>query len=342
MKQLVPSRRFLVIAILMASVMAPLGLIYPQASAQSDTTANAADGLQISPALIELNGDAGKTYNVDLKVQNVTASDLIFNSSVNDFASKNETGTPNILLDETNPSPTSIQSWVSNIPSFTLAARQTKTINATITIPSDAEPGGHYGVIRFSGSTPTLTGTSVGLTASAGTLILVKVSGVINEKLDLITFEATSNNKPSSLFESGQITFLTRFQNTGSIHLKPVGQVIIHDAFGGTVATLPVNAEKGNVLPASIRRFTEDLNKQWMFGLYKADIAISYGTTGQAIVQTISFWVIPYKLILVGLIVLITLIFVLRTLIKRYNSYIVAKTNKQAHNNVNKKSTKKH
>ena len=60
-----------------------------------------------------------------------------------------------------------------------------------------------------------------------------------------------------------------------------------------------------------------------MLGRYTADIAISYGTTGQAIVETVSFWVIPYKIIAVGLIAAATLLYVLRGLIKRYNASII-------------------
>ena len=318
--------RPLIIVGIIATIIIPATIIPGAASAQSSDTAN---GLQISPALVQLNGEKGKTYTVKLQVLNVTGSDLSFTSSVNDFAAKDETGTPSILLNETTPAPTSIQSWVSAIPNFTLKAHETKDLNAIISIPANAEPGGHYGVIRFSGNAPSLSGTGVGLSASAGTLFLVRVAGNITEKLDLATFEASSNSKPSSLFENGPITFITRFQNVGNVHVQPSGFITIHDMFGNQVDNLPVNSEKGNILPSSTRRFESTLNKQWLFGRYTADVAVGYGTQGQAIAESISFWVIPYKLILIGLLILATIIYVLRIVIKRYNKYIIAQAHKQ-------------
>ncbi len=317
-------------------------------STYADSVPNAAQGLQISPASIQLNAEPGKTYSLKLTVTNVTVSNLVYTTSVNDFTAKDETGAPKISLDGAPPTPTSIQSWVSTIPSFSLQPREAKDIIATITIPANAEPGGHYGVIRFSGQAPTLSGSGVGLSASAGTLILVRVAGNITEKLNLITFEASQNGNASNFFEYGPIDFIARFQNTGNVHVQPVGQIEIRDLFGNKVDTLSVNSDQGNVLPSSIRRFQETLNKQWLFGRYTADISIAYGTTGEAIVRTIDFWVIPYKLVLGGLLALGTLIFVFRTLIKRYNNYIInraaqaqPKNKHDSKSNKTKKSTKK-
>lgn len=334
-------QRSLIIAGILSAILLPAILLHSAAHAQSST--DAANGLQISPALVQLNGEKGKTYTVELKVLNVTGSDLSFTSTVNDFASKDETGAPSILLNEATPSPTSIETWVSAISPFTLKAHQTQTIEAAISIPADAEPGGHYGVIRFSGTAPSVTQTGVGLSASAGTLFLVRVAGDITEKLNLITFEATSptDGKPHSLFENGPITFLTRFQNTGNVHVQPSGKITVHDIFGNPIASLDVNNEKGNILPSSIRRFESTLNQHWLFGRYTADISIAYGTTGGAIVESTSFWVIPWKLILIGLAILATVIYILRIAIKRYNKYIIAQAQKSNEKTKKPKSKKK-
>jgi hypothetical protein len=306
-----------------------------QVGAQA-SQANAANGLQVSPAIAELNGEKGKSYKIDIKVTNVTASDLVFDSAVNDFSAKDETGNPSIDLDNSNPTTASLRQWVTIVESFSLKARETKTISVSVDIPTDAEPGGHYGVVRFSGRAPDIE-SGVGLAASTGTLVLVKVAGAIDEDLNLITFQTSQNGNASGVFEYGPIDFIARFENKGNIHVKPVGQIEIRDMFGNKVETLPMNADKGNVLPLSIRKFQSTLERQWMFGRYTADISVAYGTTGQALVKTISFWVIPYKVILGALLALATLIFVFRTLIKRYNSYII----KRAHQHDTKTKKRK-
>jgi hypothetical protein len=316
-------------------VMAVLPILGLASPAFADTSsASAAEGLQISPAEVQLNADPGRSYTINLKVTNVTATDLIFDSVVNDFTAKDETGTPQIIENSTLPSTASIRTWVTAIPEFTLPAHQTRQITAVLSVPESAEPGGHYGVIRFIGRTASQTNvTGVSLNASAGTLVLIRVSGNITEKLELPTFTTTdTNGKQASLFETGPISFEQRYQNTGNVHVAPIGQIIVKDAFGNVVGQLKVNSSAGNVLPGSVRRFDTELNKTTLFGRYTADLTVSYGTTGGAIVRSISFWVIPYKIVLVGLIILITLIYILRMSIKRYNRYII-------HNHNNKKQT---
>ena len=307
------------IGLLLGLVFVPTGTLYAQAS-------DASEGLEISPALIEVNGDANKAYTLDISVHNVTKYALNFSGSVDDFGAKDETGQPSIIIDSNDTLPTSIKDWVEAIPSFRLEANETKKLSVSLFIPPGAEPGGHYGVIRFTGKSPDETGT-IGQVASAGTLILIRVSGDIKETLELSSLDITKDNKKGTMFESGPLTFVSRFTNTGSVHVKPIGQIEIRDSFGHS-NVIPVNAAGGNILPGSTRRFESNLNTSWMFGHYTADLSIAYGTTGQAIVRTISFWVIPYKLILVGLLVLVTVLYILRGAIRRYNKYIIAQSRK--------------
>lgn len=337
MQRFIKAKQVILVGLAAALIFAPFSSVIPVGAQASN--ANAADGLQISPAVIEVNGEKGKSYRIDIQVTNVTGTDLAFDSTVNNFSAKDETGAPSISINSINNDlhvVSSIKDWVAVIPSFTLKARQSQKIVTTLTIPQDAEPGGHYGVIRFSGRGPNLLKTGVGLAASAGSLVLVKVAGTIDEKLDLITFTSAQDGQESGFFRYGPIDFVMRFENKGNIHLKPVGQIEVRNIFGNKIETLSVNADKGNVLPNSIRKFQSSLDKQWLFGRYTADLSVAYGTTGQAIVKTISFWVIPWRLILIVLAAIITLIFVFRTLIKRYNSYIIkraGRTNGKKTNN---------
>lgn len=321
MRRLFPPRLLLIPVLVLGA------LILPTPTTVLAQSADATNGLEISPVLVELNAERGNTYTVSVKVRNVTTSNLFFDTSVDDFGAKDETGSPSILLDDSaEPLATSIKSWVRSIPSFSLAPNQAETIKATISVPDNAEPGGHYGVIRFAGHENESDRGNVGLVASAGTLILVSVKGDAKEWLVLDSFEATDKNGRAGLaFESGPITFVSRFKNAGNVHVKPIGQIEVKDGFGNSVATLPVNEAKGNVLPDSTRRFESSLDKSWMFGHYTADISIAYGNTGQAIVRTLSFWVIPWKIILAALLIIGTLIYVLRISVKRYNAHIIAK-----------------
>lgn len=262
-------------------------------SAQA-ANANAAQGVQISPTLIELPNNLvkGKTYTINVTVTNVTGSNLLYKTSVSDFGASGETGSPHIFINTALTAASSIRTWVEAIPQFTLASHQSRTVTALITIPNNAEPGGHYGVLQFSGTAPSINQTGVGLSASAGVLLLLRVEGAITEKASLASFytSSTENGKESSFFENGPAYFVVRIQNEGNIHVKPVGNIEVTDMFGGLVANLPINQSQSNVLPSSIRRFIgAEVNKGWMLGKYTANLTMGYGTSGQAITGTISF-----------------------------------------------------
>ena len=325
------------ISILMLSVIFIGVATSMPVKAQSGT--EAAQGLQISPALVELNAAPGKTYNVELSVSNVTSSNLVFNSAIDDFGSRDETGTPKIIKDSKLPNTASVKTWVKLVSKFSLAGQQQKKVVAQITIPNNAEPGGHYGVLSFAGSAPELDGNGVGLSASAGTLLLIRVDGNITEKASLASFYTSNNNKQSSFFENSPIGFVVRIKNEGNIHIKPVGNIEVRDMFGGLVKNIKVNPDKkSNVLPDSIRRFDFDLKNDWMFGKYTANLTLGYGSNGQAITGSVDFWVIPYKLILAVLIALAAVILIFTRLIRRYNKHIISKSKNEEKGKKSKRS----
>jgi hypothetical protein len=327
----------LIVSIMAVSIIVGIVQFAPAHAQAADPSA--AQGLQISPAIVELNAEKGKTYTLNLKVTNVTLTQLVYSTTVNDFDAKDETGAANVLLISTLPPTASIITWLKTDSEFTLGSHESLSLTAQVTVPADAEAGGHYGVLRFSGHAPDVSGTGVGLSASAGMLVLIRVAGNITESANLASFYTANGANQSSFFETAPIDFVTRIKNDGNIHVKPTGTITIQDAFGNTVGTVPVNDTKAIVLPSSIRRFDGEYKSGWMFGMYTANLTLGYGTTGQAITNTITFWVIPYKLILVLLLALVTFVFIASRLIKAYNKRIIAKA-KNENTTKNKKNYK--
>jgi hypothetical protein len=290
-------------------------------------TAYAAEGARLSPSLIELNAQPGGTYKLTIQVTDVTPGDQAYTVSTEDFSAKNETGSPAVFIDPKLTPQVSVRSWISAVPSFQLGSQQSKTEIFNVTVPANAEPGGHYGVIEFSGTTPQLNGTGVSLSATTGTLLLVTVAGDIKEDATMASFYTANGSRETDFFENAPVDFVTRVQNTGNIHLKPVGSIIVKNMFGSTVATLPVNADHNNVLPNSIRRFDTTYGK-YMIGPYTATVTLGYGTQGHAITATATFWVVPYRLIAAIIIVLILIIFIIRRIQKTYNKRVIKKFQK--------------
>ncbi len=287
-------------------------------------------GLEISPPVLELTANPGQTVTANIKLRNVAGGELIAKGKVNDFGAKDETGDPKIILDDSEISSYSLKTWIKEVPNLTLAPQEVKTATVNISVPANAEPGGHYGVIRFTATPTSPQGTGVALSASIGTLVLLRVSGQAREKLEYDEFFVSRQGKRGSFFESGPLNFTERIKNSGNLHEKPTGQLVITNMFGTKVATLKINDPARNVLPDSIRRFDQTLAKSRLFGRYRARADLSYGSTKQTLASpSLVFWVIPYKLLALAILLLIALIIIIKRLIGSYNRRIIARSKRQ-------------
>lgn len=297
--------------------------------AQAANPQTSGQALEIGPPVINLSADPGQTIKTNISIRDISSTNLLVKGQVNDFTADGEDGTPKILLDPNETSPYSLKGWLSALPEMVLKPKEVRELPITISVPSNASPGGYYGIVRFTGTPPELNGTGVSLSASLGSLILLKVNGDATHKLSVAEFSVNHNGKGGPVFETAPLTFVARLSNTGNIHETPSGLVTITDMFGHQLATLGVNQPPHDVLPGSIRRFETSLDStnignKFLFGKYTAVLTLDYGTN-QKVDATITFWVIPYTLITVIIVALIAGFFGIRFLVKRYNRHILSK-----------------
>jgi hypothetical protein len=315
------------LAVLVTSIALPATLA---AQTTSPSPTSSGQALEIAPLILNLTANPGQKIKAQISIRNISKTNLIVTGQVNDFIAAGEDGTPKILTDEDASNPFSIKDWVGTLPSLTMVPRQIKTLNVDIIVPSSASPGGHYGVIRFTGAPPELKGTGVSLSASVGTLVFLRVNGNVKENLAISEFSVNKDGKKGKLFESTPLNFVEKIKNAGNIHEQPAGQVTITDMFGKKVATVNVNLPPRNILPGSTRKFEQPLdnavigNKR-LFGRYKASLKLTYGENKQTVMSSLTFWVIPYRLLAIIIVLLIGGFFGLRFLIRRYNRRIIAK-----------------
>lgn len=296
----------------------------------TDSTAGNGQALEIAPPVLNLTANPGETIKAQLSLRDISKNKLVVSNQIDDFIANGEDGTPRLLIDSAETSPYSLKAWVSPLPQLTLSPKQVKQISVTIKVPADAAPGGYYGVIRFSGKAPELKDTGVSLSASLGALVMLRVKGAVTEKMSLVEFGTSQDNKTSSVFEFAPITFFERIKNEGNIHEQPTGQIIVTDMFGKTIAGVNINMPPKNILPSSTRKFEQPLDKtslgnRVLFGKYTATVKVKYGSAKDTLTKTITFWIIPYKLIGLAIVGIIGAISILVFAIKRYNQFIINK-----------------
>lgn len=326
-------RRIILSAIAAAMAVTSITAL-PVFAATPSANQNVGQALEIAPPVLNLKADPGEVVKTTISLRDVSTSPLVVRNQINDFVAAGEDGTPKLLIDENGnaqSSPYSLKDWVQPLPQFTLQPREVNQLPVTIRVPANAAPGGYYAVVRFTASPPGLDGNGVSLSASLGTLILLRVNGDAKEGMKVEEFSATKNGSPNWLFESAPINFITRLKNEGSSHEQPTGQAAVKDMFGNAVANINFNLSRNNILPGSIRKFEQPLDSsvignRVLFGRYTADLTMSYGTQGQTMTASTSFWVIPYRLIGFAILLIIIAFVVIRIALKRYTERVVANT----------------
>ncbi len=301
-----------------------LGLVSPSFAVGEKGTGQA---LEIAPPVVNVSSDPGKTINTKLMIRDVASTKLVVTNEINDFEANGVDGTPKLLLKDDEKSPYSLKEWITPLPQITLNPKEIVNLPLQITVPASASPGSYFAVVRFSGSAPQAEGTAVSLSASIGALVFLRVNGDAKQQLSLADYYTAQDNKKKAVFESTPIQFVARVKNDGNVHEQPVGQVLVKDAFGNNVANVSMNLEKNIVLPGSTRQYTANLDKtvigdRILFGYYTANLSMKYADS-QSLDKTIGFWVIPYKLILLGIAAIVGIVVGIRLWMVRYKKRII-------------------
>jgi hypothetical protein len=287
-------------------------------------------GLSISPTRTELSIKPGEAGTVSITLKNVTKGNVTAKALVNDFEADNDTGEPKLITDESKQSAASIRNFLLGLDDIPLKAGEQKDLVIPVQIPSDASPGAYYGVIRYQ-AVPVNEGTQgagqVALTASVGSLVLIEVPGNITQKIQLQSVRAYLSGKPGTIFTKKPDQVGVKIKNLGNSFAKPFGQVQTQNMSGKQVYSYELNnsTPRGNILPDSERTFRDQLKGVGAPGRYKIVANISYGSGGEVLNYTSTFWYLPVWLLIVLAVLLIALIGSAVYMFRRYNSRSIAK-----------------
>ena len=257
MKQLTKPIRYLAVTFF---VLASINLVSVHAQ-QLDK------GIIVSPLKYTYDVEPGTVIEDVLKVYNATPSDETVYFFAKNFKADNETGIP-ILFDEVLPLAASLKDWV-NFSVDSLLVKKVVEDNTNIaqikfkiTVPKDAEPGGHYAVILASLDNPdkpiAQKSGNVSFRLNSGALILLNVKGDVSRELNIEQFFTvnpfSAKKEAQSLFEWFPVGLSTRLVNTGNSHVMPVGNIIIYQG-DNQVESIPFNPDINAILGNSSRNF---------------------------------------------------------------------------------------
>lgn len=280
----------------------PLGAFAQQASTSS--------GIAISPLTFEISVNPGDEITNAVRLFNPGTGSLTITLQPEDFAASGETG--QAIIEKAETTGYSIANWLTlDTTEVTLGPNEVGVANFTIHVPANAEPGGHYGAITAEAHAGAVAGGSGSAIAQKiAALLLVSVAGNVQEKLSLAGF----NGPSSAVLNAGAITLTSRFENSGTVHLKPRGFVTVTDMFGKQVAQVAL--DQRNVLPGTKRVIETTWQPEgFTIGKMRAQLSAIYGSSNEPIAASVEFWVIPMNVVgptLAALLVVLVLGFILR------------------------------
>ncbi len=302
----------------------------------SPLAAWAADfNLTVSPLPISLSVKPGGTVSTALKVQNTGSQTVGVKVSLLTFKADGTSGKPEIV--DPTPRDTYI-SWVSfSETSFQAEPNVWQTVTMTIRPPKEAAFGYYYAVV-FSENDAGQTAISRQhntVHGAVASLVLLDVNAPGEKR----TLSVTSYVSAKKIYEFLPADFSVVVHNSGNVHAVPSGDIFISRDKQHDIAHLAVNASGGNILPSSSRLFTaswsdgfpayqtkrvngqiisdpgglpervlswDGLNlSKLRIGHYYAHLLLTYndGSRDVPVEGELSFWVIPWRLIMFAILI---------------------------------------
>jgi hypothetical protein len=274
----------------------------------------------VGPGKVDITVKPGESKIVEMTVTNRTGERRRFNVTVEDAKGSSDPATSIVLLgDDTGPY--SMKDFVS-VPhvSFELDHNMRARIPVTISLPSNADPGGRYGsvlvdtvAIDAEAGVTNETVPQSAIIARIGTLFFVTIPGPTVKEGQLKDFGTVSDK---TFYQQSPINFGILFENTGAIHLAPYGEMRIKNMFDEEVGFLQL--DPWFVLPQSVRLREVSWDRAFLFGRYTATVNVNRSYDDTIDTLSYSFWVLPWKPLVGGFVLLFAFFFIIRTFFKKF------------------------
>lgn len=267
--------------------------VLPVSAAAGSPTSRPVSGITLSPTLKELVVSSGAIeVRETIVLTNHTGRDLAASLRIVDFSSLNESGGVAFGEAGTPVAKYALANWMVLPGGNTVALPNGQSVQIPLSVVnrSDLAPGGHYGAVVATVTTPAGTGANnVNIKQELVSLVFVKKLGGEQYGLQLQSLAAGARwTLPS--------TVSLRFRSTGNVHVVPRGYVTVADPMGKIVAKGLINPESTLVLPGASRQFVTTLSpvgSSQIPGRYT--VTAYYRYEGQTQFATMSTHVYPWR-----------------------------------------------
>ena len=264
------------------------GLLYASSSAQN---ADNRISIGISPQLLDITANPGELQNTTFRLTNASEGTIALKTIPKNFLPRGEEGSIDLTEDQTS---FSLADWITVTPEQAdIAPSKTQDFRVAINVPENAEPGSHFGSVVFQTIPPESDTSAALVSQEVAPIILVRIAGNTNESVEIEEFKTSK----STYSNQSNVELFSRLKNTGSVHFKPAGQIVIKNMFGNEVTKLDL--ERKNVLPDSIRQITTNWSLDgFKLGWYTAELTVVFGENDEIRTAKTNFVIFPYQIVL--------------------------------------------
>jgi hypothetical protein len=247
-------------------------------------------------------------------ITNRTGHTREFKLEVEDAAGSDDPSMPVVLLGD-DIGPYTLRDYI-QLPTDTIELdhNERARVLVTVAVPQDAEPGGRYGSVlvttlsreaEIDGSNGAAPSSAI--VSRVGTLFFLTIPGDTLTQGALQSFATVGN---TGVYAEGPVDFQILFENTGDLHLNPYGEIRITNMFNEEVGF--VELDPWFSLPRSLRSREVSWDRELLIGRYTATAHINRGYDDVVDTQSVTFWVLPWKVIVPVFVGLFLLFFFLR------------------------------
>lgn len=279
------------------AAQSPSGMQIPAGDAMPSSESK----LSVAPAVIENTVDPGVSFTTQVAVSNGTSRPAAFHGTIEHLA-----GAEPVASVETSDA----RSWLKLGESdFLLLGGEVKTVDVMVSVPHNAEPGGHYATIYFEAFVPgqANAGASTVVTGRVGVVVALVVRGDIRTRVVPIGEIRTDRWQ----WEAGPSTLQFDLRNEGNIHVVPNGVVTVRDLFGRKVKELPLvggrQAGTGpTLMPGKQRGYEVAWEHGPWLGVYRAEAVVLIGPAQDRLVVSSAYFVLsPLVILIPGLLAVV-------------------------------------
>lgn len=275
----------------------------------SPVSAAGHEGLTLFPTKIEVTGKPGGEAQESITLVNSDGRTLGLTTDISDYIIR-----PDNSFVFLPPGDTSYSSalWTSlDKREFTIQPGQSKTVAVKVSIPKQAEPGGHYSSVIFKIRSEAESRPGIKIVSA----IAVQILTAVGDGSQIIRDGIVSGLRNTNGNFDREVESSVTFKNRGNVHLSIKGHVNFYDFRGEKIGTAPLQ-------PITVLPKTSRISKaKWVgprVGLIMSKATVEYGPNlatydTKRFSPKEQFWILPWREGIAVLAILIALVIILRS-----------------------------